>query len=148
MSFIPITKCGIALTLAALSLLGGCSLVSISPYDSNTDKAITKLHKNTAEFFAEVITTGEPGCEYQHHLSFYQKSKVSMSSLLVRASAMADNSSTVSQLELLSSSYADLAQLHQLGCFTPVQVGELWMVFDTSFSAVLRLELAKKYGRK
>jgi hypothetical protein len=147
MSFIPITKCGIALKVVALSLLGGCSLVSISPYDSNIDKAITKLHKSTAEFFAESITTGEPGCEYQHHLSFYQKSKVSMSSLLVRANAMADNSLTVEQLGLLSSSYSNLAQLHQLGCFTPVQVEELWATFDVSFSAVLRLELSKKYGR-
>jgi hypothetical protein len=149
MSFISITKCGIALTLtlATLSLLGGCSLVSISPYDSNTDKAITKLHKNTAEFFAEAITTGEPGCEYQHHLSFYQKSKVSMSSLLVRAGAMADNRLTVEQLGLLSSSYSNLVQLHELGCFTPVQVDELWATFDVSFSAILRLELSKKYGR-
>jgi len=60
---------------------------------------------------------------------------------------MADNNLTVSQLKLLSSNYADLAQLHQLGCFTPVQVSELWASFDASFSAILKLELAKKYAR-
>ena len=65
----------------------------------------------------------------------------------MRARAMADNHITVSQLELLSSSYPNLAQLHQLGCFTPAQVNELWVSFDASFSAILKLELAKKYGR-
>ena len=134
--------------MANILLLSSCSLVAISPYDSSADKAITKLHKQTAEFFAESATaTDEPGCGYSHHLSFYQNSKVSMSSLLVRARAMADNNLTVSQLELLSSSYANLAQLHQLGCFSPAQVNELWTSFDASFSAILKLELAKRYGR-
>ena len=135
------------LVLSILLALGGCSLVSISSYDSSADKGITKLHKQTAEFFAEFTKADELGCGYSHHLPFYQNSKVSISSLLVRARAMADNHITVSQLELLSSSYAGLAQLHQLGCFTPIQVNELWVSFDASFSAILRLELAKKYGR-
>ena len=135
------------LVLAILLALNGCSLVSVSPYDSSADKAITKFHKQTAKFFAETTKAYEPDCGYSHHLSFYQNSKISMSSLLVRARAMADNSLTVSQLELLSSSYANLAQLHQLACFSPAQVNELWTSFDASFSAILKLELAKRYGR-
>ena len=136
------------LIVAILIALSGCSLVSTSPYDSSADKAITKLHKQTAEFFAEFTkAVDKPECGYSHHLPFYKNSKVSISSLLVRARAMADNDITVSQLELLSSSYAGLAQLHQLACLTPVQVNELWVSFDTSFSAILKLELAKKYGR-
>ena len=136
------------LIIATVLLVSSCSLVSISPYDSSADKAATKLHKQTAEFFTESTkTTDEPGCGYSHHLPFYQNSKVSMSSLLVRARAMADNNLTVSQLELLSFSYSNLAQLHQLGCFTSAQVNELWASFDASFSAILKLELAKKYGQ-
>ena len=60
---------------------------------------------------------------------------------------MAKDDLTFEQPGLLSSSYAGLAQLHQLACLTPVQVNELWVSFDTSFSAILKLELAKKYGR-
>ena len=131
MNFLSISKSG--LVLAILLALAGCSLVSISPYDSSADKAITKLHKQTAKFFAESTKADEPDCGYSHHLPFYQNSKVSMSSLLVRARAMADNSLTVSQLEFLSASYANLSQLHQLGCFTPAQVNELWISFDASF---------------
>ena len=100
------------LVLAIVLALSGCSLVAISPYDSSADKTITKLHKQTPEFFAEFTKADELSCGYSHHLPFYQNSKVSMSSLLVRARAMADNHITVSQLELLSSSYAGLAQLH------------------------------------
>ena len=145
MNCLSISKNGVV--LAIILALGGCSLVAISPYDSSADKSITKLHKQTAEFFAETAKADEPDCGYSHHLPFYQNSKVSMSSLLVRARAMADNSLTVSQLELLSSNYENLAQLHQLDCFTPAQVNELWVSFDASFSAILKLELAKKYGR-
>jgi len=36
--------------LAIILAQGACSLVSISAYDSSADKAITKLHKQTAEF--------------------------------------------------------------------------------------------------
>ncbi|MDE0783904.1 MAG: hypothetical protein OSB34_12080, partial [Planktomarina sp.] len=127
--------------MANILLLSSYSLVPISPYDSSANKAITKLHKQTAEFFAESSKAAEPGCGYSYHLPFYQNSKVSISSLLVWARATADNNLTVSQLELLSSSYAGLAQLHQLGCFTPTQVSELWVSFDASFSAILKLEL-------
>jgi len=145
MNFFSITKNGL---LAIILTVGGCSLVATSPYDSSADKAITKLHKQTAEFFVEATKPADkPGCGYSHYLPFYQNSKVAISSLLMRARSMADNSLTVSQLELLSSSYENLAQLHQLGCFTPAQVEELWVSFDASFSAILKLELAKKYAR-
>ena len=144
MNCLSISKNGVV--LAIILALGGCSLVAISPYDSSADKSITKLHKQTAEFFAETAKADELGCGYSHYLSFYQNSKASMSSLLVRARAMADNNLTVSQLELLSSSYVNVAQLHKLGCFSTAQVNELWTSFDTSFSAILKLQLAKKYG--
>ena len=76
--------------VAILIALSGCSLVSTSPYDSSADKAITKLHKQTAEFFAEFTkAVDKPECDYSHHLPFYKNSKVSISSLLVRARAMA-----------------------------------------------------------
>ena len=80
-------------------------------------------------------------------LPFYQTFKVSISSLLERARAIADNNLAFSQLNLLSASYENLAQLHQLDCFTPAQVNEFSVSFDASFSAILKLELAKKYGR-
>ena len=46
MNCLSISKNGVV--LAIILALGGCSLVAISPYDSSADKAITKLHKQTA----------------------------------------------------------------------------------------------------
>ena len=126
-------------------LMCACSLVQTSPYDSSTDKALTRLHKQTAQFF--IVVSDPAHCGYDDHLEFYHESRVALSGLQVRASAMAKNRFTVEQLELLFFSFSNLAQLHQLGCFTPDQVEGLWVSFDASFSAILRLELAKKYGR-
>ena len=126
-------------------LMSACSMVQTSLYDSSTDKSLIRLHKQTAQFF--IVASGPAHCGYDDHLEFYHKSRVALSGLQVRASAMAENNGTVSQLNLLSSSYENLAKLHQLGCFSPAQVNELWVSFDVSFSAILKLELAKKYGR-
>jgi len=126
-------------------LMSACAMVKTSAYDSSIDKSLTRLHKQTDQFF--VVVSYPAHCGYDDHLEFYHKSRVALSGLQVRASAMAGNNLTVSQLELLFSSYSNLARLHQLGCFTPAQVNELRVSFDASFSAILRLELAKKYGR-
>jgi len=131
--------------LAAHLLLGACSMVASSHYDGKTDRALTKLHEQTAEFF--VGAANPIDCEHNHYLDFYQQSRVAVSGLQVRAKAMADNRFTVEQLQLLASSYEGLEQLHRLGCFSEAQVEDLWAVFDAGFSAVLRLELAKKHGR-
>ena len=131
--------------LSALGVMTACTSLPVSPYDSTTDKAITRLHKQTAEFFVGVVQA--EGCEYDRHLGFYHTSKVSLSGLTVRAKAVAYNDIAVEQLALLVKSFDDLADLHELGCFSSAQVDDLWAAFDLSFSAILKLELAKKYGR-
>jgi len=134
------------LALLLLSLLvASCSLVATAPYDAGTDKNLTKLHKQTAQFF--VAAANPIDCDYRHYFDFYQTSSVALSGLRVRAAAIGGNAYTVAQLGLLAENYASLARLHKLGCLNARQVDELWTTFDSSFSAVLRLELGKKYGR-
>lgn len=128
--------------LTILGALFACTLLPVSPYDSTTDKSITRLHKQTAEFFVGVVQ--ESGCEREHHVEFYQRSRVALSGLMVRARAVAHNQTTVKQLRLLVKSFDDLADLHGLGCLNSAQVDDLWNAFDVSFSALLRLELGKK----
>jgi hypothetical protein len=62
------TRAGSGYSVGLVWVFFGCH----QSYDSNTDKVITTLYKQTAEFFAEVAD--ELGCEYQHHLPFYQNS--------------------------------------------------------------------------
>ena len=131
----------VALLLLSL-LVASCSLVATAPYDAGTDKNLTKLHKQTAQFF--VAAANPIDCDYRHYFDFYQTSSVALSGLLVRAKALPRNLVTVEQLLLLQFSFESLAKLHRLGCLSPVQVADVWRSFDTSFSAILRLELAKK----
>lgn len=128
-----------------LSTLPACALVPTTPYDSTTDKSITHLQKRSAQHFVELAALRGVGpCGYAEFTDFYDDSAVALSGLLVRAKALPHNLITVEQLLLLQSSFESLAKLHRLECLSPAQVADVWGSFDTSFSAILRLELAKK----
>lgn len=133
--------------LALLLLLSGCTVRLISSYDEKTDNAVTALQKDVTLFFITVQSqAGLPECVYSNHLGFYQQAKVDLSAIAVRSRAIAANEITVEQVELLQDSLTALEQLHQLGCFTPSQVDNLRTSFDSSITAILKLELAKKRG--
>jgi hypothetical protein len=128
-----------------LSILQACALVPTTPYDSSTDKSITRLQKRTAQHFVVLAALQGAGpCDYAEFTDFYDDSAVALSGLMVRAKALPRNLVTVEQLLLLQFSFESLAKLHRLGCLSPVQVADVWRSFDASFSAILRLELAKK----
>ncbi|MDP2713420.1 hypothetical protein [Rheinheimera sp.] len=134
--------------LALLLLLSGCTVKLISSYDEKTDNAVTALQKDVTLFFITVQSqAGSPECGYSNHIGFYQQAKVDLSAIAVRSKAIADNEITVEQVELLQDSLTALEQLHQLGCFTPSQVDNLRSSFDSSITAILKLELAKKRGQ-
>lgn len=129
-------------------LLSGCAVKLISSYDEQTDNAITALQKDMTQFFLTVERqAGLPECQYSNHVMFYQQAKVALSAIAVRTKAIEANELTVEQVELLQDSLSNLEQLHQLGCFTSNQVANLRSNFDSSITAILKLELAKKRGR-
>ncbi len=133
------------MVVLCLLLLQACALVPTTPYDSSTDKSITRLQKHAAQHFVALAALQGVGpCDYAEFTDFYDDAAVALSGLLVRAKALPRNGVTVEQLLLLQSSFESLAKLHRLGCLLPVQVADVWRSFDTSFSAILRLELAKK----
>lgn len=133
--------------LVALTILSGCTIKLVSDYDENTDKAVTQLQKDLETFFVTVASqTGKPACQYDNHKKFYQDSAVAISAIEVRAKALDKNEITVEQVGLLKDSLNSLEQLHKLGCFTGNQVANLRDSFNTSITAILKLELAKKRG--
>lgn len=135
------------LTIALLVPLSGCSVKFISSYDEKTDNSVTQLQKDFETFFVTVEgQAGLPECEYKNHTKFYQDSKVAVSGIEVRAQAIPENDITVEQVGLLKDSLGKLEQLHKIGCFTPGQVENLRSSFNTSITAILKLELAKKRG--
>jgi len=134
--------------LALFLLLSGCTVKLISSYDEKTDNAVSALQKDVTLFFITVQSqAGLPECVYSNHLSFYQLANVDLSAIAVRTKAIAANDITVEQVALLQDSLSMLEQLHQLGCFSPAQVASLRSSFDSSITAILKLELAKKRGQ-
>ena len=94
-----------------------------------------------------------PACSYKKHTQFYLESKVDLSAIKVRAAAIPKNEITVQQLELLASSLDSLEQLHKLKdkkseCIPAQEIEPLRIAFNSSSTAILKLELAKKRGEE
>ena len=133
--------------LAQIMIQTGCTVKLISSYDDSTDRAVTDLHKRFETFFLMLESKeGLPECKYEQHNLFYQDAKVSVSSLEVRARAIPDNDITIQQIVLLKENIELLEQLHKLGCLTKEQIEPLRISFNSGFTAILKLELAKKRG--
>jgi hypothetical protein len=125
----------------------GCTVKLISSYDDNTDKTVTELHKKVETFFLTLESQeGLLECAYEHHTEFYKDAKVSVSAIEVRARAIPDNDITIQQIVLLKENIKLLEQLHKLSCLTKEQIESLRISFNSGFTAILKLELAKKRG--
>ncbi|HDH07412.1 MAG TPA: hypothetical protein ENG89_00100 [Candidatus Moranbacteria bacterium] len=138
--------------------LSGCTVKFVSQYDEITDSSVTALQRKVETFMVTLESQdGLPECSYEHHKEFYQEAKVDLSAMRVRAAAISKNKITVAQLKLLSDSFIQLENLHKLKveksestnnlrCITKDEVSLLRTAFNSSFTAILKLELAKKRG--
>ena len=133
--------------LAWMLVVAGCTVKIISSYDDVTDKAVTALQKKTeTHLVALEALEGLPDCKYERHKVFYEEVKVDISSIMVRAAAIPQNEITTEQAALLSSSLNGLERLHKIACLTTGQIESLRIQFNSSFTAILKLELAKRRG--
>ena len=136
-----------AVFVAAVLALSGCSIQLISKYDEATDKAVTALQKKTeAHLVALEAVQGLPDCKYEKHKQFYEEAKVDISAITVRAAAIPKNEITTQQAGLLAGSLGSLEKLHRIACLSGDQIAPLRTQFNSSFTAILKLELAKRRG--
>lgn len=127
--------------------ISGCAIKLISSYDETTDKTVTALQKKTeAHLVALEAVEGLPECTYEKHRRFYDEAKVDVSAIVVRAAAIPKNEITTEQTALLSRSLESLEKLHKVACLTKDQITPLRTQFNSSFTAILKLELAKRRG--
>ncbi|NIM97054.1 MAG: hypothetical protein GTO24_02880 [candidate division Zixibacteria bacterium] len=130
-----------------LMLLSGCTVKLISSYDETTDKTVTALQKKVESFLITLESIeGLPECEYKNHKKFYDEVKIEISAIVVRARAIPDNEITIEQVELLKDSLKNLESLHKISCLSKDQIEPLRIAFNSSFTAILKLEFAKKRG--
>jgi hypothetical protein len=120
----------------------------VASYDQRLDFGVTALQKKTEAFLLKLERTCQtPDGSYEANLAFYEESKVELSALQVRAEAIDFNRLTVQQLALLEASLQDLEAQHKIG-LTPIVAAETRRPLNIIFTAILRLELAKKRGKE
>lgn len=129
--------------------VSACSRVEfISHYDEATDIAVTALQRKTETHFVMLDSIQEsPECKYVSNKQFYNEAKVDVSAIIVRASAIPKNNKTIKQTELLSRSLDNLSKLHKISCLSKSQIDVLRTQFNVIFTAILKLEFAKRRGR-
>lgn len=136
-----------AILVATALVVSGCAVKLISSYDETTDKTVTALQKKTeAHLVALEAVEGLPECKYEKHKQFYEEAKVDVSAIAVRAAAIPKNEITTEQTVLLSQSLNSLEKLHKIACLSKDQIVPLRTQFNSSFTAILKLELAKRRG--
>jgi hypothetical protein len=124
--------------------ISGCTIRLIADYDQKTDDGVTALQKKTETFLIKLERTCQtPEGAYANHVAFYDEAKVELSALQVRTDAMALNKLTSEQLEKLRDSFEKMEAQHKLG-FTPLVVSDTRKLLNSQFTAILKLEVAKK----
>ena len=127
----------------------GCAVRLISQYDDYTDREVMQLERSVDGFLVSLSRNSTPpGCTHARHTGFYDSTAVALNSLTLRNRARSKNQLTVQQLELLDSSLVTLERLHRLKgddrCLSPAEIEPVRANFNTSFTAIVTLELAKK----
>lgn len=137
----------VSVCLAITFALSSCTVKLVSSYDETTDRAITALQRKTeAHLVALESVEGLPECTYENHKQFYDEAKVDISAITVRAAAIPKNDITTKETQLLASNLDNLEKLHKIACLSKDQITLVRSHFNISFTAILKLELAKRRG--
>jgi len=134
-------------------MFSGCSTVKlVGDYDEQIDKGITQLQKDVETFLTKLEGTAENPLskveEHEKYTQFYANTKVSISGLRVRADAIEANSRTVQMISNLRELLDELEKFHKEGLKKIEIQKSLRGGFNSLFTAILTLELAKKRGEK
>ncbi len=137
----------VSVCLLMTLVLASCTVKLISNYDETTDRAVTALQRKTEAHLVtlEAVET-LPECIYAQHKQFYDEVKVDISAITVRAAAIPKNEITTKETQLLLSSLENLEKLHKISCLSKDQIALLRSNFNSSYTAILKLELAKRRG--
>lgn len=136
------------LSLILAALISGCTIALVSDYDEVTDKAVTALQRKVEEHLVRLeAAAGKPGCEHAKYEKFYEEAKVDVSAIRTRTAAIPKNDITTKQTDLLADSLQSLEDLHKLACISKAQIPTLRAPLNSTFTAILKLEIAKKRGQ-
>jgi hypothetical protein len=134
-----------------ICLLSACTMQVVSKYDEQTDTNVTALQKKFDTYFLRLKNEKYPECSYTNNKAFYDDAKIQLSGIDVRAKAIPNNTITVQELDALSQSLSSLEKNHILrdanqSCLPASIIDSDQTMFNSIFTAILKLEIAKKRG--
>ena len=132
-----------ALVLALL-LAAGC-VHFVADYDEQIDRGISQVLSQFQAIFTRLDrTAGTEGALYPNYVKDYDEIRTELRVLRSRAAAHVKNDLTIQQIDLLLDSLDKMEALQKLGPLPPEHLAVLRRSIETSCTAILKLELAKK----
>ena len=145
-SFISRRSTLLSLILIFSVVVTGCKITQVSEYDEQTDKAVTKFHKDLILFLDTLDKQTSPDCLSANHQAFYHQISADLRTLLIRAESIPNNSLTTQSVSLLINSVSALEKQHNDSCMPSLVIDTNKSNFEIHIRAILKLELAKKRG--
>ena len=153
LEFLGLKRLSLGLLAVVLLATAACTVNLISHYDEFTDQGVAELQKLVDSFLIGLERDQTPpSCTHESNKSFYTESLASVSSLRVRNEGRPKNGITNQQLQLLEDNIKILEEIHMKKgnseCLSKEEISPMRQNMNSSFTAILKLELAKKRGEK
>ncbi len=129
---------------ALLLLVVSCGVTLIAPYDPEIDRGCVELHGRMDRFLHGLRS--EPQATFVDSLDYYDHYELDVRALRFLARGHDQNDLSVQQFDNMLASLEQLRLAHSAGPLAPETADVLRDLFDISWSAIRRLELAKKRG--
>jgi len=119
----------------------------IADYDEQIDQGINQVLKQFQNIFTRLErSAGTDGALYPNYVKDYDEIRTELRVLRSRAAAHVKNELTIQQIDLLLDSLDKMEALHRMGPIPIEQLSPLRRGIETSCTAILKLEIAKKRG--
>jgi hypothetical protein len=139
------SRVGLACVLV-FALTAGC-VHFVADYDDQIDQGISDVLRQFQSVFTRMErTAGSEAALYPNFVRDYDDIRTKLRVLSARARAHVKNDLTVQMIDLLLDSLGKLEELHRMGPIPIEQQAVVRRGIETSCTAILKLELAKKRG--
>ena len=128
----------------ALAVQGCFSVRLVSPYDDQTDQAVTGLYRNIMAYMADLRSKPQvTGPDSVSRAQKYEAIRLDIGVMKLRVSAKEKNQQQIEQVNLLADNWVTVGKLEKTNP-PPEAIENARSGMETMLTAILKLEEAKK----